>query len=203
MTQQPTTRAEPIGKRLSLSLGIIAVSIAYALWQDLSGSAPVVAQAVGAAGQPQAAAAAPAANAAPNPNQGSPAAKTLAVSAKASRPPAAAPATAATPAPAPAAPQTPTGQYKDGSYTGSAVDAYYGTVQVQAIIKSGSIADVQFLQYPNDRGNSISVNSYAMPLLTQEAVQAQSAQVDGVSGATFTSQAFAESLASALAQAKA
>ncbi|MDP2655730.1 MAG: FMN-binding protein [bacterium] len=94
------------------------------------------------------------------------------------------------------------GLYTNGSYTGSAADAYYGTVQVEAIIRSDIIADVQFLQYPSDRSTSRAINGQAMPLLTQEAIAAQSAQVDGVSGATFTSQAFRQSLASALAQAK-
>lgn len=96
-----------------------------------------------------------------------------------------------------------TGMYVDGSYTGSPADAYYGTVQVEVVVRNGQLADVQFLQYPNDRSNSVYINSQAMPLLTQEAIQVQSAQVDGVSGATFTSQAFVQSLASALTQAKA
>jgi len=94
------------------------------------------------------------------------------------------------------------GLYTDGSYTGDAADAYYGTVQVKAVVQGGKIADVQFLQYPSDRSTSRYINSQAMPLLTQEAITAQSAQVDGVSGATFTSGAFKQSLASALALAK-
>lgn len=94
------------------------------------------------------------------------------------------------------------GLYVDGSYPGSAADAYYGTVQVQAVVQGGKITDVVFLQYPNDRANSRLINSQAMPLLTQEALQAQNAKVDGVSGATFTSQAFKESLAAALVLAK-
>jgi uncharacterized protein with FMN-binding domain len=94
------------------------------------------------------------------------------------------------------------GQYTDGSYIGSSADAYYGTVQVKAIIQNGKLANVAFLQYPNSHENSILINGEAMPLLTQEAIQAQNAQVDGVSGATFTSEAFKQSLASALVQAK-
>lgn len=93
-------------------------------------------------------------------------------------------------------------RYSDGSYIGTAADAYYGTVQVKAIIQNGEIIDVVFLQHPSMHENSIFINGQAMPLLTQEAIQAQSAQVDGVSGATFTSQAFKESLASALVKAK-
>ncbi|MBI5405757.1 FMN-binding protein [Candidatus Kaiserbacteria bacterium] len=95
------------------------------------------------------------------------------------------------------------GLYADGSYTGSPADAYYGTVQVVAIVRNGKMTDVQFLQHPDNQPNSRYINGQAMPLLTQEAIRAQSAQVDGVSGATFTSQAFVQSLSSALAQAKA
>jgi len=96
---------------------------------------------------------------------------------------------------------TPQGQYKDGVYTGPTVDAFYGLVQVQATVQGGKLTDVQFLQYPHDRRTSQEINSQAMPWLTQEAVQAQSANVDIISGATFTSQGFAQSLATALSQA--
>lgn len=101
----------------------------------------------------------------------------------------------------PTATSVPKGQYKDGEYVGASTDAFYGSVQVKAIIKNGKIADVQFLDYPQDRRNSIEINSQAMPLLTQEAVQSQTANVDIVTGATATSQAFVQSLASALTQA--
>jgi uncharacterized protein with FMN-binding domain len=99
-------------------------------------------------------------------------------------------------------PMMRSGQYVDGSYTGSATDAYYGTVQVKATVQGGRLADVQFLQHPGSQENSIFINGRAMPLLVQEAIQIQDAQVDGVSGATFTSEAFRQSLASALVQAK-
>ena len=97
---------------------------------------------------------------------------------------------------------TPAGLYRDGSYTGSVADAFYGNVQVKAIIQGGKIADVQFLQYPSDRSTSREINAQAMPYLTQEAIQSQNSNVDIVSGATQTSKAFRVSLASALAQAK-
>lgn len=93
-------------------------------------------------------------------------------------------------------------RYIDGSYTGTAADAYYGTVQVKAVVQNGKLVDVTFLQHPSDRSTSRAINNQAMPMLTQEAIVAQSAQVDGVSGATFTSQAFQQSLASALVLAK-
>ena len=95
------------------------------------------------------------------------------------------------------------GLYNDGTYVGSVADAYYGNVQVQAVISNGKIVDVQFLNYPQDRSTSRRINSVAMPYLTQEAISAQSANVNGVSGASDTSAAFKQSLSSALAQAQA
>jgi uncharacterized protein with FMN-binding domain len=93
--------------------------------------------------------------------------------------------------------------YKDGSYTGSAANAFYGNIQVKAVIAGGKITNVQFLQYPNDSNHSLEVNNYADPQLSSEAIQAQSANVDAVSGATDSSEAFMQSLSDALSQAKA
>jgi uncharacterized protein with FMN-binding domain len=93
--------------------------------------------------------------------------------------------------------------YKDGVYTGSVADAYYGLVQVKATIKGGLITDVAFLQYPNKKGHTAELSSQVMPMLTTEAIKVQSAQVDMISGATQTVEAFQQSLASALAQATA
>jgi uncharacterized protein with FMN-binding domain len=106
------------------------------------------------------------------------------------------------PAPAPTPAPAPQGQYKDGQYTGTSVDAFYGFVQVQATVSGGKITNVQFLSYPNDRSNSVQINSQDMTYLIQEAIAAQSANVNIVSGATDTSQAFIQSLGAALAQAK-
>jgi uncharacterized protein with FMN-binding domain len=103
----------------------------------------------------------------------------------------------------PGATSTSGSRYKDGSYTGSVADAQWGVVQVKAIIQNGKITDVQFLQYPNDRNRSIEINSYADPQLTSEAIQAQSANVDIVTGATDSSEAFIQSLSNALSQAQA
>jgi uncharacterized protein with FMN-binding domain len=88
--------------------------------------------------------------------------------------------------------------YKNGTFNGQPVDAYYGLVQVQVNIQGGVIKDVEFLQYPSDRRTSQQINSIAMPYLKQEAIQAQSAQVDIISGATLTSEGFQLSLQSAL-----
>jgi uncharacterized protein with FMN-binding domain len=96
----------------------------------------------------------------------------------------------------------PQGQYKDGSYAGSVQDAFYGNIQVKAVISGGKITDVVFLQFPNDNRTSQYINSQADPMLKQEAIQAQSAQINGVSGASASSQAFQASLADALSQAK-
>lgn len=103
----------------------------------------------------------------------------------------------------PGATGTPGSLYKDGSYTGSVADAQWGVVQIKAIIQNGKITDVQFLQYPDDRNRSIYINSYADPRLTSEAIQAQSANVDIVTGATDSSEAFIQSLSDALSQAQA
>ena len=89
-------------------------------------------------------------------------------------------------------------KYKNGTFVGQSVNAYYGNVQVQVVIASGQIADVQFLDYPQDRDTSRYISSQALPLLRQETIQAQSAQVDIVSGATSTSEGYQRSVASAL-----
>ncbi len=93
------------------------------------------------------------------------------------------------------------GAYKDGTYVGSVDDAVWGNVQVQVVIQHGKITSVQFLQYPNDRNRSIAINQYADPILINEAIQAQSASVDIVTGATDSSDAFIQSLTDALSQA--
>lgn len=94
-----------------------------------------------------------------------------------------------------------TGQYKDGSYTGDVANAIYGKLQVVAVISGGAITDVQFPVYPNDSGHSQQVSGMALPILKQEALTAQNANVNIVSGATQTSEAFQESLGIALQQA--
>jgi len=92
----------------------------------------------------------------------------------------------------------PSGKLADGNYQGPLADAYYGDVQVQAIVQNGQIASVRVLKYPADRNTSRYINSQALPILEQEVIQAQSGQVDIVSGATLTSEAFMQSLNGAL-----
>lgn len=102
----------------------------------------------------------------------------------------------------PTAPATQSSGYKNGTFTGSVEDAFYGNVQVSATVASGKLTNVTFLQYPNTHDTSVMINQQAMPWLTQEAIQKQSANVDIISGATFTSQAFIQSLTNALNQAQ-
>ncbi len=92
--------------------------------------------------------------------------------------------------------------YQNGEYVGPIVDAYYGNVQAKAVIENGKIADVVFMDYPHDRQTSERVNQQAMPYLKEEAIQAQSWEVDIVTGATQTSLAFKKSLQAALEKAK-
>jgi len=91
--------------------------------------------------------------------------------------------------------------YRDGTYTGSDENAYYGRVQVQVTISGSQIASVKVLDYPQDRRTSRYINSQALPLLKQEVITADSANVDTISGATLTSEAYIRSLANALRQA--
>jgi uncharacterized protein with FMN-binding domain len=92
--------------------------------------------------------------------------------------------------------------YADGTYTGSGLEFMYGTVQVEAVIEGGQITEIQFLSIPSGRRESDEINGRATPILKQEAIAAQSAHVQVVSGATLTSRAFMESLQSALDQAQ-
>lgn len=104
----------------------------------------------------------------------------------------------ATPSPTPAL----VGKYKNGTYDGSVEDAFYGNMQVRVIITAGRINDIQPLQYPNDNRTSLYINSQAFPMLRDEALKAQSDQIDMISGASDSSPAFARSLATALSKAQ-
>jgi uncharacterized protein with FMN-binding domain len=78
----------------------------------------------------------------------------------------------------------------------------WGTIQVRLTVSGGKVSAVDLVEYPTDR-RSGSINAYAAPVLEREAVAAQSANIDAVSGATYTSQAYATSLQSAIDQAAA
>lgn len=116
---------------------------------------------------------------------------------------------AATPVPIatePAATNQPTatttpitaGTYADGTYKGSVASTRFGNVQVQVTIAAGAITDISALQLPSRDGRSVQIAQIAEPILHDEALTAQSAQIDTVSGATYTSQGYEKSLQSAL-----
>lgn len=91
--------------------------------------------------------------------------------------------------------------YADGVYTGPTADAYYGIIQIQALVQGGQLTALKVLKYPSDRRTSININRQALPMLRDEAISAQSANVDIISGATLTSRAFIQSLRGALKKA--
>lgn len=105
------------------------------------------------------------------------------------------PTTSATPSPSPSG-------LKDGSYTGQDVPNDFGDVQVQVVISGGRITDVQSVQLPYDRQRSAEISQIAGPMLHDQVLKAQSAQIDGVSGATYTSYSYSQSVQSALDQAR-
>ncbi|MFC9651877.1 MULTISPECIES: FMN-binding protein [unclassified Streptomyces] len=86
----------------------------------------------------------------------------------------------------------------DGTYTGDPVDTRYGTVQVAATVQGGRLTDVKVVQVPSGSGRDQQITAYAVPRLTQEALTAHSAHIDAVSGASYTSQGYIQSLQSAL-----
>lgn len=88
--------------------------------------------------------------------------------------------------------------YADGTFTGQDVSMRYGDVQVKVTVSGGAVSDVTALQLPNGDGHSSRISSIVEPMLRSEALQAQSATIDLVSGATYTSGAYQQSLQSAL-----
>lgn len=82
--------------------------------------------------------------------------------------------------------------------TGDAVDTRWGPVQVQITVAGKNVTDAQAVQYPQGNPRDWQINGYAVPQLNSEAVAADSAHIDMVSGATYTSQGYLQSLQSAL-----
>ena len=99
------------------------------------------------------------------------------------------------------APQSSTTAATGGTVTGEVAQTRWGPVQVQLAIESGRITGVTVLQYPNGNGRDREINADALPILTQQTLTAQSADIDMVSGATVTSEGYLTSLQSALDQA--
>ncbi len=84
------------------------------------------------------------------------------------------------------------------SVTGSVASTRWGPVQVQLAVAGGKVTKVSVVQYPNGNGRDQQINAYALPILIQETLKAQSANIDMVSGATVTSDGYLQSLQSAL-----
>jgi uncharacterized protein with FMN-binding domain len=83
---------------------------------------------------------------------------------------------------------------------GAAVQNRYGSVQVSVTFTGTQITDVQTLQSPNRERESQQISQRSTPVLAQEVLAAQSAQIDTVSGATYTSQSYVQSVQSAIDQ---
>jgi uncharacterized protein with FMN-binding domain len=111
------------------------------------------------------------------------------------------------PAGPPPPPPSPTAATSSGGATrtvnGDVVSTRYGDVQVAVVLSSGRIVDVKALQLPFDRSRSQYISDQAAPLLHDEVLSAQSAQIDTIGGATYTSDAYSRSLQSALDRARA
>ena len=87
------------------------------------------------------------------------------------------------------------------TYTGDSVDTRWGPVQVAITVENGKITKAVAVVYPQGNGRDQEINAYALPVLSQEVTQAQSASIDAVSGATVTSDGYIQSLQSAIDQA--
>jgi uncharacterized protein with FMN-binding domain len=85
--------------------------------------------------------------------------------------------------------------------TGQVVPTAYGPVQVEITVAGGTITKVNVLRYPDSGGTDQQINGHALPILVQETLDAQGSTIDMVSGATYTSAGYEESLQSALDQA--
>ncbi|MEX2969985.1 FMN-binding protein [Streptomyces sp. C184] len=89
----------------------------------------------------------------------------------------------------------------NGTHTGAPVSTKYGTVQVAISVKAGRLSAVKVLQAPSEDAHSREIAASALPRLTQEALNAHSAHIDAVSGASYTSAGYIRSLQSALDEA--
>jgi uncharacterized protein with FMN-binding domain len=109
--------------------------------------------------------------------------------------------TSASPSPA-STPSAAGAGLKEGQFTGQDVSMRFGDVQVKITVSGGRITDISALQMPFDRQRSQDISDYVRQPLHDEVLQAQSAQIDTISGATYTSDAYAQSVQSVLDQAR-
>lgn len=108
----------------------------------------------------------------------------------------------ASPSPGATATDTPQPTASTQTFTGPAINYFYGTAQVQVTMANGKITSVVALQLPSE-GQSAWISQQVEPMLRSEVLSAQSAQINLISGATYTSQAYIQSLQGALDQAHA
>lgn len=112
--------------------------------------------------------------------------------------PAATPAQSQTPTPTPT-PSKATPKGASGTFVGTNVYVQYGYVQVQLTVENGKITDARALQAPNGRSDRFT--QYAIPILRQQTLNAQSSRIQGASGASYTSWGWYTSLQAALVKA--
>ena len=110
------------------------------------------------------------------------------------------PSAAATATPTATAAPVATGP-ADGTYTGASVDTRFGSVQVSITVSGGSVTDVTAIKLTDADGRSVQISNRAAPILREEVLASQSANVSSVGGATYTSDAYLQSVQSALDQA--
>ena len=104
--------------------------------------------------------------------------------------------------PSPSPPSSPSSSSSAASssetFEGSVAQTRWGPVQVQITVQNGTISAVNAIEYPQNNPRDQQINAYAIPQLNQEALSANSASIDMVSGATYTSEGYLGSLQSAL-----
>jgi len=105
---------------------------------------------------------------------------------------------AATPAPSSSSSSTTTASSGSGTYDGSVEQTRWGPVQVRITVANGKITDVEATTYPDGNQRDIEINDRALPILHDEVLAAQSADINTVSGATVTSDGYITSLQAAL-----
>jgi uncharacterized protein with FMN-binding domain len=106
----------------------------------------------------------------------------------------------ASPSPTPSSAAAP-GTTRSATVTGPSVDTQWGPVQVAIKVAGGKITSVSVPVYPAGNGRDAQINSYALPILIDETIKAQSAGIDMVSGATVSSRGYLQSLQGAIDQA--
>jgi uncharacterized protein with FMN-binding domain len=106
------------------------------------------------------------------------------------------------PTPSPSATGSASNGLKDGTYTGRSADTRYGPVQVQVTVTGWKITKVEVPVYPTESFRDQEINRQAVPELVSETLSAQSSKVDMISGATYTSDGYLQSLQSALDEAR-